>query len=64
MVLSRKQNPNEGRVYGTGTVFTDVGGVLGNKCDTCIFFQRSIYPRMAAASFYVTMVGVTPTGPS
>jgi hypothetical protein len=24
------------------------------------FFQRSIYPRTAAASFYVTMVGATP----
>ncbi len=28
-----------------------------------IFFQRSIYPRTAAASFYVTMVGVTPYKP-
>jgi hypothetical protein len=28
--------------------------------NTCVFFQRSIYPRTAAASFYVTMVGVTP----
>jgi hypothetical protein len=26
----------------------------------CIFLQRSIYPRIAAASFYVTMVGATP----
>jgi hypothetical protein len=26
----------------------------------CIFLQRSIYPRTAAASFYVTMVGATP----
>ena len=27
----------------------------------CVFFlQRSIYPRTAAASFYVTMVGATP----
>jgi hypothetical protein len=25
-----------------------------------IFLQRSIYPRTAAASFYVTMVGSTP----
>jgi hypothetical protein len=24
----------------------------------CVFLQRSIYPRTAAASFYVTMVGV------
>ena len=29
----------------------------------CVFFQRSIYPRTAAASFYVTMVGVTPYKP-
>ena len=26
----------------------------------CVFLQRSIYPRTAAASFYVTMVGATP----
>ena len=26
----------------------------------CVFFQRSIYPKTAAASFYVTMVGATP----
>ncbi len=26
----------------------------------CIFLQRSIYPRTAAVSFYVMMVGVTP----
>jgi hypothetical protein len=26
----------------------------------CIFLQCSIYPRKAAASFYVTMVGATP----
>jgi hypothetical protein len=26
----------------------------------CVFLQRSIYPRTAGASFYVTMVGVTP----
>jgi hypothetical protein len=26
----------------------------------CNFLQRSIYPRTAAASFYVTMVGATP----
>ncbi len=26
----------------------------------CIFLQRSIYPRTAGASFYVTMMGVTP----
>jgi hypothetical protein len=26
----------------------------------CVFFQRSIYPRTAAASFYVTMVGGDP----
>jgi hypothetical protein len=26
----------------------------------CIFLQRSIYPKTAAASFYVTMVGATP----
>jgi hypothetical protein len=26
----------------------------------CIFLQRSIYPRKAAASFYVMMMGVTP----
>jgi hypothetical protein len=28
-----------------------------------IFFQRSIYPKTAVASFYVTMVGVTPYKP-
>ena len=26
----------------------------------CIFLQPSIYSRMAVASFFVTMVGVTP----
>ncbi len=26
----------------------------------CVFLQRSIYSRTAAASFYVTMVGATP----
>jgi hypothetical protein len=26
----------------------------------CVFLQRSTYPRTAAASFYVTMVGATP----
>ncbi len=26
----------------------------------CIYLQRSIYPRKAAASFYVMMVGATP----
>ncbi len=26
----------------------------------CIFLQRSIYPRTAVASIYVTMVGATP----
>jgi hypothetical protein len=26
----------------------------------CLFLQRSIYPRTAAASFYVTMVWATP----
>jgi hypothetical protein len=26
----------------------------------CVFLQRSIYPRTAAVSFYVTLVGVTP----
>jgi hypothetical protein len=26
----------------------------------CVFLQQSIYPRKAAASFYVTMVGATP----
>ncbi len=26
----------------------------------CIFLQRSIYPRTAVESFYVTMVGATP----
>ncbi len=26
----------------------------------CVSLQRSIYPRTAAASFYVTMVGATP----
>jgi hypothetical protein len=26
----------------------------------CVFLQRSIYPRTAAASFYVKMVGATP----
>ncbi len=26
----------------------------------CVFLQLSIYPRTAVASFYVTMVGVTP----
>jgi hypothetical protein len=26
----------------------------------CVFLQRSIYPRTAAVSFYVTMVGATP----
>ncbi len=31
--------------------------------NTCVFFQRSIYPRTAAASFYVTMVRVTPYKP-
>jgi hypothetical protein len=28
--------------------------------NTCIFLQRSIYSRTAAASFSVTMVGATP----
>jgi hypothetical protein len=28
--------------------------------NTCVFLQRSIYPRTAATSFYVTMVGATP----
>jgi hypothetical protein len=27
--------------------------------NTCVFLQRSIYPRTAAASFSVTMVGAT-----
>ncbi len=36
------------------------GMVISN---TCVFFQRSIYPRTAAASFYVTMVRVTPYKP-
>ena len=31
--------------------------------NTCIFFHCSIYPRTAAATFYVTMVGVTPYKP-
>jgi hypothetical protein len=31
--------------------------VISNMCD---FLQRSIYPRKAAASFYVMMMGVTP----
>jgi hypothetical protein len=26
----------------------------------CVFLQRSIYPRTAAASFFVTMAGATP----
>ncbi len=26
----------------------------------CVFLQRSIYPRTAAASFFVMMVGATP----
>jgi hypothetical protein len=26
----------------------------------CVFLQRSVYPRTAGASFYVTMAGVTP----
>ena len=26
----------------------------------CIFLQRSTYPRTAAVSFYVTIMGVTP----
>ncbi len=34
-----------------------MGMVMSNMC---IFLQRSIYPRMAEASFYVTMVGATP----
>jgi hypothetical protein len=28
--------------------------------NTCVFLQRSIYPRTAATSFYVTMVVATP----
>jgi hypothetical protein len=31
--------------------------------NTCVFFQRYIYPKRAAASFYVTVVGVTPYKP-
>jgi hypothetical protein len=31
--------------------------------NTCVFFQRSIYPRTTAASLYVMMVGVTPYKP-
>ncbi len=27
---------------------------------TCVFLQRSIFPRTAVASFYVMMVGATP----
>ncbi len=26
----------------------------------CVFLPRSVYPRMAVASFYVTMVGANP----
>jgi hypothetical protein len=33
------------------------GMVISNMC---VFLQRSIYPSMAAAGFYVTMVGATP----
>ncbi len=34
-----------------------MGIVISNMC---IFLQRSIYPRTAAASVYVMMVGATP----
>ncbi len=34
-----------------------MGMVISNMC---VFLQRSIYPRTAAASFYVTTVGATP----
>jgi hypothetical protein len=37
------------------------GNFLAWFSGVCVFFlQRSIYPRTAAASFYVTMVGATP----